>query len=261
MTAYLGRPTGSNVQWVWNGSSWVLGSSTSRIFSYDLDFTALSNQSMSNGANVISGKTWYVSNFSAASTFDIVSGTGLRIFNNTTNTDYNNGTRSAPIIEIKITDIYSDYDPGVHRVRFLAQFTGTTDQNFETVRVGFERSGSETTQNFQTGKQFSTSLLWFSTTTSNASSTGFTDSSDTTHDVAVVEFFDYSDFVSLSGVYGSDWPASNQLKIRNRATQNNVNGGIKIPADLAALLCSSTTNTNGNLQTTFKRVRVEIFTR
>ncbi len=231
----------------------------SRLFAYDLDFTLLASLSLSNGANTIDGKTWQGSNSGAASTFDILSGTGLRLFNNTTNSDYNNGTRTAPILEARITDFYPDYDPGKHRVRFWVQFTHTADQNFETARIGFERSGSETTQNFQTGRQFNGGNLWFSTTTSTATSTAFSDSTDTTHDVGVVEFFNYSEMVSLSGLYsGSDWPASNQLKIRNRASQFNINGGIKSPSDLAVFVCSSTTNTNGNMQMVVKKIRIEI---
>jgi hypothetical protein len=90
---------------------------------YDVDFTSLANQDLTSGGDgnkTIDGKTWRADNTGNAAVMDILNGTGMRIQLALAG-EYLNGTRTAPIMALAITEITgaTTYNP----LRFWAEFS------------------------------------------------------------------------------------------------------------------------------------------
>lgn len=129
-----------------SGNIIVLGSTWQDVF--DIDFTQEPNQTFGADGNfVIAGKTWTVSSKANSRTFDILNGTGLRIYPNTNASDYQNpSATSAPRIWIPLSSIVpSGVTFPTFGIRIWTYFaTSGIDQNFERAFTGVEKLGSTT---------------------------------------------------------------------------------------------------------------------
>jgi len=107
---------------------------------YDVDFTSLANQDLTSGGDgnkTIDGKTWRADNTGNASIMDLLNGTGLRIQLGSAS-EYLNGTRTAPIVALPITELTGDATP-FNPMRFWVEFSvaNLTVAN-ENCRMGVE---------------------------------------------------------------------------------------------------------------------------
>lgn len=109
---------------------------------YHVDLTTLGNVSRAgDGVIVLDGKNWYLENSTNASAISNVASTGFVITVNGNGSELYNGTRTAPIISAKLTDLVdSSVSWGsVDRVRIRAVFSWSNiDSDFEGVKIGFE---------------------------------------------------------------------------------------------------------------------------
>jgi hypothetical protein len=106
---------------------------------YDVDFTSLGTQDLTSGGDgnkTIDGKTWRADNTGSAAIMDILNGTGLRIQLGSAG-DYLNGTRTAPIIAMAVTEVGGDVT--FSQMRFWVDFSvaNLTAAN-EGARMGVE---------------------------------------------------------------------------------------------------------------------------
>lgn len=115
---------------------------------YSVDFTALATGGstvLSNGAQTIDGKTWYVENASAADELRVVHGEGLVIDPNSTSTDYYSSTRTCPNVQVKLTNLSSQLNVNdVSEIRVWCLIAASNiDNNFETIMVGLTKFQSQ----------------------------------------------------------------------------------------------------------------------
>lgn len=226
---------------------------------YEVDFANLTTQPFSGNGNVtIDGKTWTVANFANATSIGIVNGEGLKFVNNTTSTDYNNGTRTAPLVTIPVTNLYPDFDIEKHEVRLLVQLTQNGDANFELFFTGFEHATSPTSQSFTLGKGFSTGNGFASKMTLNASTTNpAQDTANFSDDVNITEMSDINRFVTRTGTYSSGWPTDTRLR---RVHYFTTGGDLPFEktSDINLILLSAQVNTSGTFVSTAQRLRLEV---
>jgi len=228
---------------------------------YEVNFASLANQSFSaDGSVSIDGKTWTVANFSAATSFGIVNGEGLKFVCNTTNTDYNNSTRTSLLIGTPVTNLFPGFDINKHEIRILAQVTQNGDANFEHIFSGFEHATSPTSQNFSLGKGYNNASVFAPKETLSGSSTNPTDSTNVSDDVVIVEMHNNNHFSCKTGVYSGGWPAN----LRGRREKLFTTGGdlpFEFTSDVNIFFTAITVNTSGTFIATVNKLRVEVRTK
>lgn len=111
---------------------------------YSADFSAMSTGGsavLADGANTLDGKTWYVENAANADELRIVNSEGLVIDPNATSSTNYNATRTAPNLQIKISDIVPAANPNdAAEIRVWAMLTTTNqDADFENVGIGLTK--------------------------------------------------------------------------------------------------------------------------
>lgn len=257
---------------VWNaaGSNWVPSSLSTTTNPagwqgvYEVDFANLSTQAFSgNGSVIIDGLSWTVENFASATSFGIINGDGLRFSCNTTNADYNNGTRNSLLIGIPVQNIFPSFDIEKHEVRILCQFTHNADQSFEHIFAGYEHATSPTQQNFLLGRGFnagSGGAVYAIKETLTASSANPTDTANLTDDVIIVEMKNINEFMSRSGTYSGGWPSNTNLRrVKLFTTAGDL--PFEKSSDAKVVFTAITANSNGNFVATIKKFRMEIRTK
>ncbi len=129
--------TGRLIPGTAGGSGWTTA--------LDYDFTAVGNATIANGTNTIGGVSWFAENAAAASIFDVVSGTGLRMkASAAAASNYGWGLRSAPILTAPILTLCSlDWTQITNfRAMVYMTFTGGTD-NEEGFGISMEAYSQE----------------------------------------------------------------------------------------------------------------------
>lgn len=226
---------------------------------YEVNFANLSTQAFSADGNVtIDGKTWTVANFANTSSFGIVNGEGLKFVCNANSNDYNNGTRTTPLVTTPVTNIYSNFDIEKHEVRLSVQLTQNGDANYELLFSGFEHSTSPTLQNFTLGRGYSTGDGFATKWTLNSSTQNpAQDTTTTTDDVNITEMTDINRFVARSGLYSSGWPSNTTLR---RVVLFTTSGdlGFEKTSDINLVLAAAQVNTSASFIATVKKLRLEV---
>ena len=144
----------------------VSASASSWTTAYSVDFTSLGNQNLKtggNGAKSIDGKAWTWANDANAATANVVSGSGIVITCNTTNSNYGGPTRTTPILTLPFwtsgslaSSSIANYSVQNHIVRVrLRVLLTSADNNSEGARVIIEDSTAPTNQNVNFFKGFS----------------------------------------------------------------------------------------------------------
>lgn len=226
---------------------------------YEVDFSVLTTQPFSGNGDVsVDGKTWTVANFANATSIGIVNGEGLKFVNNTNSTDYNNGTRTSPLVTIPVSNLYPDFDIEKHEVRLLVQVTQNGDANFELIFTGFEHATSPTSQSFTLGKGFSTSNGFASKMTLNSSTNNpAQDTANFSDDINITEMNDINRFVTRTGTYSSGWPTNTTL----RRVHFFTTGGdlpMEKTSDVNLIITSVQVNTSGTFISTAQKLRLEV---
>jgi hypothetical protein len=118
---------------------------------YSVDFTALASQNLrtgGNGSKTIDGRVWTWANDTNAATADVTNGSGIVLVANANSSDYNGATRTAPILTIPLSSLFSNYSVENHIVRVRARLIVTNaTANFEGGALYIEDSVSPTQQN------------------------------------------------------------------------------------------------------------------
>ncbi len=226
---------------------------------YEVNFANLTTQPFSgNGNVVIDGKTWNVANFANATSIGIINGEGLKFVNNTTSTDYNNGTRTSPLVTISVSSLYPDFDIEKHEVRLLVQVTQNGNENFELIFTGFEHATSPTALSFTLGKGYSTSNGFASKMTLNSSTNNpAQDTANFSDDILITEMNDINRFVTRTGAYSSSWPTNTTLR---RVHYFTTGGDLPMEktSDVNLIITSVQVNSTGTFISTAQRLRLEV---
>jgi len=104
---------------------------------YGVDFSALANNTLTNGTEVIDGRNWTVANAGLLGTFEILNGTGLRMINGTstgTGATYNATTRNTPNLVVPLSAFSWDGRYGIIIELYVS--SRTLEQNGDFVFVG-----------------------------------------------------------------------------------------------------------------------------
>lgn len=238
---------------------------------YEVDFTALTSSGstvISNGANVIDGKTWYVENSANADELRVLNGTGLVISPSTVSTDIFNSTRSVPLISVKIADLLPSgvYWQQLAGLRVTAIFGVTgLDSNFDHVAFALE--------NFQAvgGMQRAEILKLYDTTTkfivrrtvAGLSSAYPSHLDNLTHDVVRLHMDTIGHFEMFTAASASDnFPSEANYQSRSHLDLASYSDRvwtslIKTNDALAFAFHAGDTNSSGTPRGWIKKFRVE----
>ncbi len=234
----------------------------------DLDFTAEATQNLITGGDgnkTIGGKTFYVDNTGNATKFAVTNGVGLEMDHDATNTSVFGTTRTGLIAGIRLTDLGIDFQD-LSFVRVWMIFSHNVDQDFEHVQLGFERkhiggfvgatwhywAGA---RSFESGQRWSGAFV-------NVNGVG-SDGVDTTDllndDVMMVKLYSAGTFEFYTGVStGGNFPSAGDMRLRNRGQFSDDEAMRMTDAsEMAAWIATKTSNTNGNLETTVTRMKVD----
>jgi len=227
---------------------------------YEVDFTAQGSQTFGADGNfTIDNKVWTVTQKANSRTFDVLNGTGIRVYPNTNSTDYENPSQtSAPRIYIPVTNIFPSFSYPRHSIRiwFQSAVSGI-DQNFERALRGVEKNAAQLEfkimcEDGNNPSFFRHHLVSLISNTLQYPSGTYTET-PTTDDVDVLTVVPGSTWM-YSGLYSGGWPTT----FNNSA----INMGFSTAQQIGNLniILGSYNNTNnpGNMTHDVKRMLVQI---
>ncbi|MDX1555209.1 MAG: hypothetical protein R3212_04215 [Xanthomonadales bacterium] len=239
---------------------------------YEVDFTTLPNQDLTAGGDgdvTIDERTWYVANTGAATTFDILNGTGLRIFPDATATFWTGGNRTAPLVGIRLPDISKNLpalSAAPASIRFWIKFSSNHDQNSERFSFGTEMLNDLTSgRTFLMERgQFSgvDSWRWNAKVGTTAEDSTATNNSRLSDDVMMIRV-DGNDYEFWTGQsVNGDFPAEKDMVRRAFGTVTLSQGVTQWDlleqfAEWGIAWSAGPNNTNGNYQVTVTKFKVD----
>ncbi len=239
-----------------------------------IDFTAEANQTLTDGANVIAGKTFYVENQSAnSSQFAVVNGSGIVIANDATSVDIYQADRSAPLIGITMQNASSSIVYGnVREVRSWVQYTNNQDQDIERTIVGYE-CGTPTSAywNWKGERGYLAALpsgspFIYYTAFINQNGTeaqaAILQVNNIADDVVMMRFVSPMQVEFWTGVYSAGFPAMSAMRLRFVMGIDSAGALLSTVSyltatNLAMFVASATLNTSANFVTTIQRMKIE----
>lgn len=244
----------------------------------DLNFTQMTPASLANGVNTISGKTVTGVNIASGATSAAIGSNGLRIVNNTTNTDFYAAARSAPLFEWLMTDVFPTFSVSANEVRVYGLINSNANATFEHSRLTLETVPS--TVNVRSfwsfsvgqgsgGQELSAEQCRTTTVTAVAAqATTITRKAVCLVRLRSGEVFFYSKDVSAnpdtdsnSTVFGSDlstWTLDATSRPSNTTMVAGSDTLVSNPGSLKILFSSQTVNTAGHQIGDLKRLRIQV---
>lgn len=221
----------------------------------DIDFSAeASSGAIADGTVAIDGVNWTAENVSAAGTFEIINGTGLRYVSTTTSTEYHNTSRTATNLAVAASTLISDFDPaGVYLIE--AYFTALTFVSAgNRVLVGMLNAPPLLTTRF--------ACCGFGNDGNDRSARVQVDSSSTateraTHDCAIARISP-TGVAAYSGVYDEGFPAAPDRAscgVGMFAT-TTVNGRAVMDPDALIVIAFRTGTTTAGMTIDVRRLRI-----
>lgn len=247
-----------------SGSEWIT--------LYDVDFTSLANQDIqANGNLAITGSvgvhTWIRENSGATTFMSISNGTGLQISLNTTNSDFNNTTRSAPLLALPLSGVFPqgfNFDEVDVRIDSVIS-SANQGQDFESLKTVLEISSAlASPYNIGLTRVFSTALQQqFSVTTAGTSTnSSITNAGENAFRFLVLGLDGADSFTAITP--DASIPNSDQYQSRARTYwDESSNGQLLDPAvpenlrDLNYVFVVGSANTAGDMIGTLKRLRIQ----
>jgi len=217
-----------------------------------------------------SAANWIVANFANSSKFQITSGTGLEITNNTTSSGYTNAAlRTAPIISSAITELY----PGAsfaQTFRLWVRLTGNFVRATDACRAGFESGNSGVIENYGAafgfvagGKQAFRSQMVNSTYAAYGDGANITAAPD----VLMLEWQAGGFFNAYYGTWSAGWPVFTAMTLLSGSGQTamgtpspgSYTNRIKLISDLRVWLNTESVNVTGGNAMIVKNLRLQSF--
>jgi len=251
----------------------ITGGTSSWTTKYDVVLSSLNTTSKySDGAITIDGHNWYVENSAAASIFEIINGTGLRIVA-ASGVEYHSTTRNAPIITAKLTDFGVDTTLR-QRIRISGIVTYNATERSEYAILGFENyralttngSGGIATAHMRKGNNDPAAAGFLPIIGLSAINTYYVTTDNGSDDVIVMEIScpDLNSIKLFSGISSNgNFPADSELHpmgTLNYATGALRNSGLATTDALALFFSVSVSGVySGTLTATISRLKIDVF--
>lgn len=213
-----------------------------------------------------SAANFTVANYSKSSKFQITSGTGLEITNNSTSSQYT-ASKTAPVLRSLLTELYPS-GSFAQKFRIWVRLTGTFVRASDACRVGIESATDPTKQFYNFG------IIWYSgayvytnltlqenagTVTYGNAGTGLTYN----FDVLMIEWEPGGPLKTYYGSWSSGWPAlSAMTMVATIATGYGAAGSnsrIKSISDVQFCISTESVNATGGNAMTIKNLRLQSF--
>jgi hypothetical protein len=247
----------------------------------DVNFCALSTQTIVDGANTIAGVPWTAGNIaSGAASCGLVSGTGLSMRANSTNTELYFSNNTGPYVQLLLKDVIPGFVLGQTRVRATFQWSSNGAVNHEAAKVMIRRVPHvannvmvwNASQGFFDG---SGPRREYNVLNGSSARGNFTPNTSSTSNVVCIDGITRAHWYSAvtaaansaanSAVFSMAdmklecfWMANPTTGINNVALGDPVAlMYLESAADLAVVLGIQTVNTAGNLLGLFQRLRIE----
>jgi hypothetical protein len=229
----------------------------------DLDFTVQTPQTFTtNGNYTIAGKTWTKANSTGDSSAAKIDSTGM-VFTPTSAAEYAGGTRSSPIMSVKLTDLYSSIDMSTG-IRIWAYISSNNQAaNFDGSVHGLDNGTTGYGWAVYGGRTLSGQGLSIQSTFSG-SGLGFLDSVQTLNTTNNVLMLELSNVLDMNGSYyygswNNGWPAINTMKKAGlyTATSRAV-ATTTLLSDLQLFLSAKRGGSGTSLVVKFANIKVEI---
>lgn len=259
-----------------SSSTWsqvvVAGASSSSSWGqaiYDVDYTTLSNLTLTDGTGVDigdgSGTVWNIQNQSTATTrFEVLNGTGIEIDSDTSNKIFTLSSRTSGFLSALISDLVADHsDADDLRLWFYFDEDAVSNGDGVAMGIGYPLSDSlgrdhVSFRGFSIGGTATSD--WFY----RAGNTTFSDQSVTntpaTDDVVVVQYNRGGSCAIYTGKWvGPDWPDIEDLKMRYDSPSGNTRpfNNLYYQDDLTAVFMGLTSTSSASFTGTFKRMRID----
>lgn len=215
-----------------------------------------------------SAANWIIANFANSSKFQITSGTGLEITNNTTSSGYNNAAlRTAPIISSAVTDLYPAAS-FAQTFRLWVRLTGNFVRASDSCRTGFESGNSGVIENYGSAFSFvAGGKQAFRSQMVNSTYAAYGDGANITAapDVMMLEWQAGGFFNAYYGTWSSGWPAFSALTLLSGSGQTATGtpspgsyaSRIKLISDLRVWLNTESVNATGGNAMIIKNLRLQ----
>lgn len=218
---------------------------------YSVDFSTLANQTLTDGAMTIDGKTWHVENVGQSTSFQVINGTGLQMIAAGGNPAGAVTRTASPLIVGVLTDLNASLAE-FERVRIWSLNTYTVVANFNFIRWAVENYQSIYVANdsVYTGILRGTGAFnyWASEVLqNNAGLFSANDVTDLADDVTVIEYRSPLTVYVYSGAsVAGNFPAFSALRCRAVISLSIVGGTGGVPGKAATNLAFQLT-VAGNL--------------
>lgn len=258
-----------------NGSVEISGSAGSLtppnigwITAYEIDFATLSNLNLtgSSGAT-IGGIQFNVSNGSNANWVGPSASLGFAINSKATSTELWDNVRTAPLINIVMTDIVPGYHPDDYDIRVWAQVTHNASANSENYFLGYERYPIITpyeriyaSRGYNSLQTSNLDVCYNNITAQSTNITSVDELADNTQVVTLDKWTSATHYQS-SGSIGT-FPTSSSLKLLQygqmglysdtRFTSSPITG-----SNISVMFGAKTSNTAGTYSVVYRNLRVE----
>lgn len=215
-----------------------------------------------------SAANFVVANYANSSKFQITSGTGFEITNNTTNSSYTTA-RTPPIVTSSFTQLYpaASFSQGF---RVWARMTGTFVRATDQCRVGIESANGGTTENYGTSFYYvSGGKSAGRSSAVNSTYAGYGDGANigSGPDVLMLEWFPGGFFKVFYGTWSAGWPAMSALTLISGSahtamgtpTPASYANRIKLIGDAQIFLSTESANATGGNAMVVKNLKLESF--
>jgi hypothetical protein len=216
---------------------------------YDVDYSTLANNTLTNGAEVIDGDSWTVANAAAATTFEVLNGSGIHFDAAASATAYTTGSRSATYMRILLSTLIPSFDP-LRTYVVDAYFSSLTMAvTNDRVFVGFDLDGTGTDRIIGGGRRFNVG-----NNETYAQGDATVNGSNATHDAFGIRLS--PDGVSTySGTYAAGFPAPYTYGGAHRLVSEGANA-LPDPTNTFLVVAFVAGSVAGTMDAVLQRLRI-----
>jgi hypothetical protein len=217
---------------------------------YDVDFSTLANNTLTNGAEVIDGDSWTVANAAAATTFEVLNGSGIHFDAAASSTAFTTAGRTAASLRIVLSTLIPGWDP-LRTYVIEAYFTTLTIASANNrVFIGIDADGAGTDRIAGGGPRGSATITTH-VQTEAAISAGQANGGHNAYGVRISP----EGVTSCSGTYGPSFPVYSLVGASSQHTSPNQGHSVMDPASFLTI-AFVTGEAGGAMDVVLRRLRI-----